>query len=214
MLYTQRKLNRLVSKAHRAGLQLAVHAIGDRAIETVLKAFENALKKHPRKNHRHRIEHCSVLNPRLIKRMKRLGLIASVQPHFVVSDFWVVNRVGKDRARWVYPFKTLMKEGLIVTSGSDCPVEPIDPFLGVWAGVTRKSFAQESLTVEEALKTYTLNAAYASFDENNKGTIEVGKFADLTVLSDGLFNVPLDEIKKAKVEMTIVDGKIVYSRSS
>jgi len=214
MLYTQRKLNKLVSKAHRAGLQLAVHAIGDRAIETVLKAFENVLKKHPRKNHRHRIEHCSVLNPKLIKRMKRLGLIASVQPHFTFSDFWVVDRVGKDRARWVYPFKTLVKEGLFVTSGSDCPVEPIDPLLGVWAAVTRKSFAEESLTVEEALKTYTLNAAYASFDENNKGTIEVGKFADLTVLSDDLLNIPAEEIKSVKVEMTIVDGKIVYSRSS
>jgi len=214
ILYTQRKLNRLVSKAHRAGLQLAVHAIGDRAIEAVLKAFENALKKHPRKNHRHRIEHCSVLNPRLIERMKRLGLIASVQPHFVVSDFWVVDRVGKDRARWVYPFQTLMKEGLVVTSGSDCPVEPIDPLLGVWAAVTRKSFAEENLTVEEALKTYTLNAAYASFDENNKGTIEVGKFADVTVLSDDLLNIPAEEIKSVKVEMTIVDGKIVYSRSS
>jgi predicted amidohydrolase YtcJ len=214
ILYTQRKLNRLVSKAHRAGLQLAVHAIGDRAIETVLSAFENALKKHPRENHRHRIEHCSVLNPRLIKRMKRLGLIASVQPHFVVSDLWVADRVGKDRARWVYPFKTLMKEGLIVTSGSDCPVEPISPLLGVWAAVTRKSFAEESLTVDEALKIYTSNAAYASFDENNKGTIEVGKFADLTVLSDDLFDVPLDEIKRVRVEMTIVDGRIVYSRGS
>lgn len=214
MLYTQRKLNRLVLKAHGAGLQLAVHAIGDRAIETVLKAFENALKKHPRKNHRHRIEHCSVLNPKLIKRMKRLGLIASVQPHFVVSDFWVPDRVGKDRARWVYPFKTLVKEGLIVTSGSDCPVEPIDPLLGVWAAVARKSFAEESLTVEEALKTYTLNAAYASFDENNKGIIEVGKFADLTVLSDDLLSVPPDEIERVRVEMTIVDGKIVYSCSS
>jgi len=214
ILYTQRKLNRLVSKAHRAGLQLAVHAIGNRAMETVLKAFENALKKHPRKNHRHRIEHCSVLNPKLIKHMKRLGLIASIQPHFVVSDFWVVDRVGKHRARWVYPFKTLMKEGLIVTSGSDCPVEPIDPLLGVWAAVTRKSFAEESLTVKKALKTYTLNAAYASFDENKKGTIEVGKFADLTVLSDDLLNVPPDEIKKVRVEMTIVDGKIVYSRNS
>jgi len=214
MLYTQRKLNRLVSKAHRAGLQLAVHAIGDRAVETVLKAFENVLKKHPRKNHRHRIEHCSVLNPKLIKRMKRLGLIASVQPHFTSSDFWVVDRVGKHRARWVYPFKTLMKEGLIVTSGSDCPVEPIDPLLGVWAAVTRKSFAEESLTVKKALKIYTLNAAYASFDENKKGTIEVGKFADLTVLSDDLLNVPPDEIKKVRVEMTIVDGKIVYSRNS
>jgi len=214
ILHTQRKLNSLISKAHKAGLQLAVHAIGDRAIETVAKAFENVLKRHPRENHRHRIEHCSVLNPKLIERMKHLGLIASVQPHFVSSDFWVVDRVGKDRARWVYPFKTLMKEGLTVASGSDCPVEPIDPLLGIWAAVARKSFPEETLTVEEALETYTLNAAYASFDENNKGTIEAGKFADLTVLSDDLFNLPPDEIKRAKVEMTIVDGKIVYSRNS
>jgi len=213
-LYTQRKLNRLVSKAHRAGLQLAVHAIGDRAIETVLEAFEDALETHPRENHRHRIEHCSVLNPKLIKRMKNLGLIASIQPHFVVSDFWIVDRVGKDRARWVYPFKTLIKEELTVASGSDCPVEPIDPLLGVWAAVARKSFTEESLTVEEALKTYTLNAAYASFDEKSKGTIEIGNFADLTFLSDDLFNVPSDDIKGVKVEMTIVDGKIVYSRNS
>jgi len=212
MLYTQRKLNRLILKAHRAGLQLAVHAIGDRAIEAVVKAFENALKRHPRENHRHRIEHCSVLNPRLIKRMRRLGLIASVQPHFIVSDFWVVDRVGEDRARWVYPFKTLMKAGLVVASGSDCPVEPIDPLLGIWAAVARKSFAEESLTVDEALKTYTLNAAYASFDETNKGTIEAGKFADLTILSDDPAKVPPDEIRNITVEMVLVDGKIVYAR--
>ncbi len=212
MLYTQRKLNKLVLKAHKAGLQLAVHAIGDHAIEAALKAFSKALKKFPRENHRHRIEHCSVLNPKLIRRMKRLGLIASVQPHFIISDFWVVNRVGKDRARWVYPFKTLMDDGLIVASGSDCPVEPINPILGVWAAVARKSFPEESLTMEEALRTYTLNAAYASFDENKKGTIEVGKFADITILSDDLFDVPPKKIKRAIVEMTIVDGKIVYTR--
>jgi predicted amidohydrolase YtcJ len=212
MLYTQRKLNRLVSKAHRAGLQLGVHAIGDRAIEAVLKAFRKALKEHPRENHRHRVEHCSVLNPRLIRRMKRLGLIASVQPHFVVSDFWVADRVGKDRSRWVYPFKMLMQEGLIVASGSDCPVEPINPLLGVWAAVTRKSVAEESLTVEEALKTYTLNAAYASFDEDKKGIIKAGNFADLAILSDDLTKIPPDKIRNVAVEMVLVDGKIVYAR--
>jgi len=210
MLYTQKKLNKLVLKAHKAGLQLAVHAIGDRAIESVIKAFSKALKEFPTEKHRHRIEHCSVLNPKLIKRMKRLGLIASVQPHFIVSDFWVVNRVGEAKARWVYPFKTLLHERLVVASGSDCPVEPINPLLGVWAAVTRKSFAEESLTVEEALKTYTLNAAYVSFDEHKKGTIEIGKFADLTILSDNLFNVSPDDIRKVAVEMTIVDGKATY----
>jgi len=212
ILCVQKKLNKLVLKAHKAGLQLGVHAIGDHAVETTLKAFVKALREFPRENHRHRIEHCSVLNPKLIRQMKRLGLVASVQPHFVVSDFWVVERVGNARARWVYPFKTLIHEGLVVVSGSDCPVEPISPLLGVWAAVARKGFAEESLTLEEALKTYTLNAAYASFDENRKGTIEVGKLADLTVLTDDLVNVPVGEIRKAAAEITIVDGKIVYAK--
>jgi hypothetical protein len=211
MLYTQRKLNNLVLNAHRAGLQLAVHGIGDHAIEAVLKAFSNALQNFPRENHRHRIEHCSILNSKIIKRMKRLGLIASVQPHFIVSDFWIVDRVGKKRARWVYPFKTLMHQGLIVASGSDCPVEPINPLLGIWAAVARKSFKEESLAVEEALTSYTVNAAYASFDEDKKGTIEIGKFADLTILSDNLFDVFPDEIRNVEVEMTIVNGKVVYA---
>ncbi len=211
MLYSQRKLNRLVSKVHRAGLQLAVHAIGDCAVEAVLKAYEKALREFPRENHRHRIEHCSVLNPKLVRRMKRLGLIASVQPHFVVSDFWVVDRIGEARARWVYPFKTLMKEGLVVVAGSDCPVEPISPLFGVWAAVARRSFPEESLSVEEALRAYCLDAAFASFDEDRKGAIEVGKFADLTVLSDDLAEISQDKIKDVKVEMVIVNGKVVYA---
>jgi hypothetical protein len=212
ILCTQKKLNKLVLKAHKAGLQLGVHAIGDHAIETVLKAFLKVLREFPRENHRHRIEHCSVLNPKLIRQMKRLSLIASVQPHFIVSDFWVVDRVGNARARWVYPFKTLIHEGLVVASGSDCPVEPINPLLGIWAAVARKGSAEESLTLEEALRTYTLNAAYASFDENKKGTIEVGKFADLTILSDDLDTVQPEKIKDVAVEMVLVNGEIVYSR--
>lgn len=214
MLYTQRKLNGLVLKAHRAGLQLAIHAIGDRAMEAVLKAYEKALIRFPRENHRHRIEHCSVLNPELIKRMKRSNVIASVQPHFIVSDFWAIDRVGEKRARWVYPFKTLLQRGLIVASGSDCPVENISPILGIWAATARKTFPEESLTAEEALATYTANAAYASFDENKKGTIQVGKFADLTILSDDALAVSPEKIKDIAVEMTIVAGKVVYATKS
>jgi len=212
MLYSLKRLNMLVSKAHKAGLQLAIHAIGDRAIESVLKAFSKVLQEAPRQNHRHRIEHCSVLNPKLIRSMKRLGLIASVQPHFIVSDFWVTDRLGKPRARWVYPFKTIIHGGLIVASGSDCPVEPINPLLGIWAALTRKSFPEESLTLEEALTTYTLNAACASFEEDKKGSIAVGKFADLTILSEDLSKIPPEKIKDVTVETVIVDGKIVYSR--
>jgi len=212
MLYSQKKLSKLVSKANEAKLQVAVHAIGDRAVEIVLKTYEKALEECPRKDHRHRIEHCSLMNPELIKRMKRSKLIASVQPHFVVSDFWTIDRVGKERARWAFPFKTLMKEGVTVVSGSDCPVENISPVLGIWAATARTSFPEETLTLEEALKTYTLNAAYASFDEDKRGSIKVGKLADLTILSQDLSDMPADKIREVSVEITIVNGKIVYSK--
>jgi len=210
--YSQRQLNRLVSKAHKAGLQLGVHAIGDRAVEAVLNAFSKALEKFPRENHRHRIEHCSVLNPKLIKRMKRLGVVASVQPHFAFSDFWAADRLGKARARWVYPFKTLTQEGLVCAAGSDCPVEPISPLLGIWAATTRKNNPEESLTVEEGLRMYTANAAYASFDEKKKGTIEREKLADLTILSDNPYDISAEKIKNVSAKMVIVDGKIVYAK--
>jgi hypothetical protein len=211
LIHPGKKLCQLVLKAHKAGLQVGVHAVGDRAIEGVFEAYREALNKFPRRDHRHRIEHCSVLNPQLIKNMKSLGLIASVQPHFVVSDFWLINRLGARRARWTYPFRTLAKMGVVVASGSDSPIEDISPLLGVWAAVAKRRL-DESLTAEEALKTYTSNAAYASFDENRKGTIEVGKMADFTVLSDDLFNIEPDSIRRVRVEMTIVGGKVVYSR--
>jgi predicted amidohydrolase YtcJ len=212
MLYTQKELCQLILKAHSDEMQIGVHAIGDRAIENVLEAFEKALKKLPRQDHRHRIEHCSILNPRLIMLMKRLNIIASVQPHFVVSDFWALDRVGPERTRWAFPFKTLLNEGVCVSSGSDCPIEDISPLLGIWAAVTRKDNTEENLSVEEALKTYTLNAAYASFDEEKRGTIEAGKQADLTIVSHDLTKIPPEKIRDVAVEMVIVDGKIVYSK--
>jgi hypothetical protein len=212
MLYSRRDLHRIVMKAHVHGWQLGVHAIGDRAIENVLDAYEQALKKAPSQNHRHRIEHCSILNQKLIARMRKLGIVASVQPHFVISDFWTVDRVGPERARWAYPFKTLIEKGVVVASGSDCPVELINPLLGVWAAVAREDNVNESLSVEEALKTYTSNAAYASFDEDKKGTIQNGKLADLTVLSDDPTKISPEKIRDISVEMVIVNGKIVYSK--
>jgi len=143
--------------------------------------------------------------------MKKLGVIASVQPHFVVSDFWVEKRLGKARARWTYPFKTLIERGVLVTGGSDCPVEPISPLLGIYAAVNRAAFPQERITVEEALRIYTVNAAYASFEEKIKGSIEAGKLADLVVLSDDLRKIEPSKIKDVKVEMIIVGEKIVYT---
>jgi len=214
LIYSQEEFEKLILKAHKAGLQLAVHAIGDKAIDVVLKTFEKVLKEAPKVNHRHRIEHASVLNEKLIQQMKRLGVIASVQPHFIVSDFWVEDRLGKERARWVYPFKTLLKEGVVVCAGSDCPVEPISPLLGVWAAVAKQPNLEEKLTVEEALRLYTVNAAYAAFEEKLRGTIEEGKLADLVVLSEDPFEIEPENLKDIKVLMTIVGGQIVYSAES
>jgi predicted amidohydrolase YtcJ len=212
MIHSKEKLEELILKTHKARLQLAVHAIGDRAIEAVLTDLENALKIQPRKDHRHRVEHASVLNKKLIGRMKKLGVIASVQPHFVVSDFWVADRLGPKRARWAYPFKTLIQKGVQIAGGSDCPVEPINPLLGIWAAASRESFPEERISVDEALRMYTINAAFASFEEDAKGSIDVGKLADFVVLSRDPRSVPPDEIKDIEVEMTFVGGRMVYVR--
>ena len=197
----------LVSNAHKAGLQLAVHAIGDKATDVALKAVEKALEKNPKGDHRHRIEHASVSNKELIQRMKELGVAASVQPHFTVSDFWIEKRLGTERARWVYPFRSLMKAGVVVCGGSDCPVEPISPLLGIWAAVFKQPNSKERLTIEEAIGLYTVNAAYTTFDEDMKGTIEEGKLADMIVVSDDPFKIEPEKIRDMKILMTIVGGR-------
>ncbi len=212
LLYSRKRLERLVEKAHEANLQLAIHAIGDRAVEVALNVLEKVLRKKPRKNHRHRLEHVSVVNPRLIKKMKKLGVVASVQPHFIVSDFWITERLGKARARWAYAFKSLLKAGIVAMGGSDAPVEPVSPILGVCAAVARKTSPEERLTLDEALRLYTVNAAYGSFEENVKGSIGEGRLADLAVLSHDPYRTTPEKIKEIKVEMTIVGGRIVYTR--
>jgi predicted amidohydrolase YtcJ len=124
---------------------------------------------------------------------------------------WTVNRIGIERARWAYPFKTLFDKGIVVVSGSDCPIELISPLLGLWAAVKREDKPEESLTVEEALRTFTVNAAFASFDEAKKGTIEAGKYADLTILEEDITKIPFDRIRNLMVEMVIVNGKVRFA---
>ncbi|MCS7386618.1 MAG: amidohydrolase [archaeon GB-1867-005] len=217
------KLAAIVEKAHEAGLQLAIHAIGDRAIEMAINAVEAAIKKNPRLDHRHRIEHASVIREDLIKRMSELGMVASVQPRFIISDFWSVDRVGPRRAKWVYPFKSMMKSGVRIGGGSDCPVDPLDPIYQIYSAVTRGKFekiklyeytANECLTPLEAIRMFTLDAAYLGFEEDIKGSIKVGKVADIVVLSDDPTEIPAEKLKDIEVIMTIVNGAIVYSATS
>lgn len=216
ILYTQEKLNDLVSKIHESNLQLLIHAMGDQAINMALKAIGKALAQTPRKDCRHRIEQAAVLNEKIIKRMKKLKVAVSIQPYMLISEFSVwsaMDRLGIERASWLYPFKALFREGVIVAGGSDCPMEPLNPFLHIKAAVARQFFPEQQITVEEALRMYTTNAAYVSFEENLKGSIEKGKLADLTVLSHNPLEIPPKEIDSIKVEMTIVGGKIAYSSS-
>lgn len=209
--YSPAKLKALIERADKASFQVSVHIIGDSAAAETSGAFEETLDRDTIVRHRHRVEHASVLNPELIELISRLGLLVCVQPQFATSDFWLIDRLGSRRARWAYPFKTLMRKRILVAGSSDAPAEQLNPILGIWAAVTRKSFPQERLSVEEALRLYTINAAYFSFEENAKGSIEVGKFADLTVLSDNPMEVEPDKIKDIRVEMTIVGGNVVYS---
>ncbi len=212
LLYPQEELNNMILRAHDAGLQIGVHAIGDKAIRSTLVAYENALKKNPQKNHRHRIEHYSVLDHNLISKSKKLGIVACVQPHFIVSDYWIKDRLGENRSRMAYPFRTLLRQGIRIVSSSDCPIENIRPILGIWAASSQQPHNEENITPLQALKTYTSYAAYASFEENEKGTVKTGNLADLTVLSDSPTKVKPKDIKKIRVEMTIVGGTIVYSK--
>ena len=215
LLYTPKEISALVAKLHKANFRLAIHAMGDQAIEMVVSILEKTLKESPKKNHRYRIEHAAVLNKELIHRIKKLGVIIAVQPRTIISEFtsWsATDHLGLKRARWLYPLKTLIKESIWVSGGSDCPMEQISPFSGIHAAVTRQFFPEEQITVDEALRMYTVNAAYASFDENIKGSIEEGKLADLTVISRDPRTTPPNKIEDIKVKMTIVGGKMVYPK--
>ena len=215
LLYTQAELNGLAAKVHSANLQLIIHAAGDLAVETALTAIEEQTKCAVGNGFRNRIEQAAVLNQRIVERLKQGNVVVSVQPCVIDSEFSVysaADRLGPERFPWLYPLKTLIDSGIKVIGGSDCPMEPLSPLLGIQAAVTRCFVPQERITVEEALRFYTTNAAYSFSEEHLKGSVEAGKFADITVLSQDLMAVELCEIGKIEVEMTIVKGKIVCSK--
>jgi predicted amidohydrolase YtcJ len=189
--------------------------MGDKAVDAALTTIEEASKETLGKDFRSRIEQAAVLNEGLIERMKKQKIIVSVQPRVIDSEFSVwsaVNHLGAERARWLFPLKTLFEAGIRVIGGSDCPMEPLSPLLGVQAAVMREFFPEERVTVDEALRLYMIDAAYASFEENVKGSVGEGKLADLAVLSRDPHEVPLNEIGQINVEMAIVGGRIVYSK--
>lgn len=221
-VYTQEELDELVVTAHVNSMQIALHAIGDEAMQMVLNSIEKAYTHLPKQAPRHSIIHAQITDHGLLDRMKKLNVIAHIQPLFVSTDLhFVEERIGKERAKTSYQWKTMIDKGIHVACGSDCPIETLDVLQGIYAATTRKDLngypsdgwvPEEKLSVYEAVHGYTLGAAYASFEENRKGSITVGKLADLVVLSDNIFEIEADSIKDVKVEMTFVDGKLVYQK--
>jgi predicted amidohydrolase YtcJ len=210
LLLNQNELAVWVAQVVALGLQPVVHAMGDNAVDTVLNVIE-----HFAEEVRFRIEQAAVLNRELVKRLGAQDIVVSVQPTMVPTEFttWsAIEHLGVERAKWLHPLKTLLNEGVRVAGGSDCPMEPLNPLLGIQEAVLRESYPEQRLTVEEALRMYTLDAAYCSGEENIKGSIEEGKLADLTVFAIDPLAVPTEKIKDIQVDLTIVDGKIVYSK--
>ena len=201
--------------AHNNRLQIVIHAIGDRANRIAMDLYKKLLTEFPRDDPRHRIEHASMLTEDVIKDMAEYGVIASCQPPFINSEYnWISKRIGEARCKYTYPMKSIVNAGVVLASGSDCPIEDPHPILGLHALVTRNSFIpEECLSVEEALKSYTINAAYAAFEEDIKGSIEVGKLADFALLDRNPLKVPKDEIKEIRVMETIIRGKTVFKMS-
>lgn len=213
-MHSQEELYQIIKAVRDFGMPVAVHTIGDQALEHVL----NILDQFPKVSHRDRIIHASLTRKDLVGRLADPSRIADIQPRFVVSDYpWIKERIGEARESYLYAWKTLLSAGVICAGGSDAPVEPIDPLLGIHAAVTRRLPDEthegwnpnEKLTILEALKLFTVGGAYATNEEQLKGTISRGKLADMTVFSNNLLEIENpDDILTTNVEMTIIDGEI------
>jgi predicted amidohydrolase YtcJ len=218
------RMEERIASADRAGLQVVVHAIGDRANAEILDLFERVAQANGPRDRRFRVEHAQHLRPADIPRFARLGVIASVQPYHAVDDGrWAEARIGRERCKTTYPFRALLDSGARLAFGSDWDVAPLSPLLGIDAAVTRRTidgknpkgwFPEQRIGVEQALRAYTGDAAYAAFEEAEKGTLAVGRLADFVLLSRDILAIDPREIVRTRVDATVVGGRIVYERKS
>ena len=216
MLFEQEELDEKIRRIHEAGYQACVHSNGDAAIEMTLKAFERAQASHPRQNARHRIEHCTVVNPDILRRIKALGVVPTPFGAYAYQHGEKMHFYGEERARWMFAHRSFLDHGITCTGASDFTASPFEPLLGIQCCVTRTDMEgrvwgpNQKTTIDEALRIYTLHGAYASFEENVKGSITPGKLADLVVLSQDPTAVDPFSIKDIPIEMTMVGGEAVY----
>jgi len=225
LLMTQEELNEIITLYDKENFQIAIHAIGDKGCNVVLNAFEESIKRNGARDSRHRIEHATVIIPEDIPRFNTLGVIGSVQPVFgpsygqTIQSFFE-DRLGVRGAKFTNIWKTLAQANARLAFGTDWPVESLNPMEGIYSAVTRKSISDktggawlpdESLSLEKAVEFYTLGSAYASFEEDVKGSLQKGKLADIVVLSKDIFTIPEEEILNTTVVYTILGGKVIYS---
>jgi len=216
LYYGDEELYRFVEKAHLAGLQVSIHAESDRSIEQAISTYEKVLEKHPRKDHRHRIEHFEMPLGDHIKRVAQAGVVLAMQPMFLTvggdSNLeYYRGLFGEERMKRCHPLRSILNEGILVSGGSDSPVTRMNPLGGIQACLTH-AIKEQRIELYEALKLFTINGAKIGFEEELKGSIEEGKLADFVVLSEDPNRVPHDKIGNINVEMTIVGGKVVYKR--
>jgi hypothetical protein len=228
VMFPEGNLHRLLKGADAAGFTATVHAIGDAANRILLDTYERVFRENPARDRRFRVVHAQVVHPDDVPRFGRLHLVAEVQPYHCIDDMrWMEERIGA-RARQAYAFRSLLRGGARMHFGSDWPgtnasYYPIDPLRGIYAAVTRQTlkgepaggwFPEERLTLEEALGFYTREGAWATFEEDSKGTIREGLLADLVVLDRDVLSRPPAELLQARVLFTIVDGRVVYEAGS
>jgi predicted amidohydrolase YtcJ len=219
LLYDQDDITDRVSRAHKAGLRVGLDGIGDRGIDRALDAIEAALKEEPREDHRHRIEHCCYVPPKIQDRLLELNVIDASANGFLhdLGDAYKANR-GEAQMRWMWPHRTLIDRGIPAPAHSDCPVCTPNPWIGMYGLVTRKTsggdalYAGEGVTPMEAIRAYTIDGAHSAWEEEFKGSIEPGKLADLVVVDRDPLTIPVDDLKNVEAVITIVGGRVAYRR--
>ncbi|MEE8619280.1 MAG: amidohydrolase family protein, partial [Dehalococcoidales bacterium] len=211
------ELNRQARSAHQAGFQLAIHAVEQSTVKAAITALEYVHSQLPQTGRRYRIEHCSQCPPELLKRLSRLQTVVVTQPPFLYySGERYLATLSASQLQWLYRIKSFLDNGLIVAGSSDCPVVPDNPLVGIYAAVTRQAESgqqlspRERISTSKALTMYTVGAAYASFEEDTKGSITQGKLADMVILNSDPIKSPPERIKDIQVEMTIIGGKVVW----
>jgi hypothetical protein len=218
-IYDQEGLNERFARAHAAGFQLAAHGIGDRAIGMLLDAYERVFSAAPKPDARPRIEHCGICTPEILDRMRRLGVVAVPQPSFIyyLGDSYLANFAPAQLAL-SYPGRAWFDRGIVAAGSSDVPVVSCDPFVNLRSAVTRltqdgeRMGPEQGVSIDEAIRMFTLHGAYASFEEDLKGSISEGKLADLVVLDRDPRRVPHEELHTLRAELTVLDGEIVSER--